>query len=789
MDSGKLQDQGSTAEGKLLTIGDLLRFLQRRRWTILGCLLGFFVLAIAYCAVATRRYASESIIEIKRPDDTLGLNTLVSGSSQMNGEENPLQENVTLATKVAELQSESLALRVVEELNMEQTSDYKPRLTLGSLNPVGWLAGFLSPAAKGDPPGTAFLDSPSRRMLAFKIFESHLKVEVVAGTRLISITYQSPSPELAAQVVNTLTNDLSQYGFETKYKATQRMSSWLADQIDSVRQHAEDMQQQEAALRRDTETYNMGGTNAAGQTLVYSPLLDHLQRTTDTLSQAEANRIVRGAVAQIVKTRNPVLISGLAGSGLGGSGNTSSAESLNLIRDLQNRDAQQQLLISQDEQRLGSANPKLIQERAQLTSIQEAVKAEEDRLAARASNDYEVAAQEEQGARNERDAIMKRADVVNDKVLQYEIVHQEASDARLLYTDLNRRLSEAGVLAGLQSNDMTVVSAGFAQDKPASPRIILILGGAILFGGIIGLMIAGIQDVRDDKVNSVETVESELGIPVYSVMPDFNAPDSLYGYGKYFYGRYGFRKKKDSSAPEAEEGAPHAIHVVSRPDSQYSEAQRVLRTAIMLSRTGTPAKTILITSSTPGEGKSTTSTNLGATFARTGLRTLLVEADLRKPVLARRLGLAPSTDGLSRIITGHLDQDWVVEVPGVPNMWAIPAGQRPPDPYELISSDVMRDLVKRWGERFDLVILDGPPVLPVIDSVMLSEHVDLVLVITRFNRTSIRSLRTTHRLLSRQVRASIGAILNAVAQGSEGYYDYYGYRQNPYKYADNEEGS
>jgi capsular exopolysaccharide synthesis family protein len=209
-----------------------------------------------------------------------------------------------------------------------------------------------------------------------------------------------------------------------------------------------------------------------------------------------------------------------------------------------------------------------------------------------------------------------------------------------------------------------------------------------------------------------------------------------------------------------------------------------LRTAILLSRSDTPAKTILITSSTPAEGKSTTSANLAATFARAGARTLLVEIDLRKPVMTRRIGLTPSIDGLSRILSGQLDPNWTMEVPGVPNLRCIPAGQRPPDPHELISSQIMRNLVHMWREQYDVVIMDGPPVLPVIDSVLLSEQADLVLVVTRFGRTSINSLRTTHRLLSRQVRANIGAILNAVSAGSEGYYQYYGYRYSAYKYED-----
>lgn len=781
-------ETGKSSEGRLLTLGDLLKFIYRRRTTIILVAVAFLLLGIVYCLVLTRRYESTNTIEIKRPDDSLGLNKLVPGSSDSSGggEVNPLEENVTLATKVQELQSDVLELRVIDELGLENTEDFKPHL---DLNPVSHILALFDTKAKEDAPGTAFMDSPIRRLKALKVFNKHLKVEVVPGTRLISIAYRSPDPDLAAKIVNTLVNDLAQYTFQTKYKATQQTSSWLGDQIEAVRLQAEDMQQQESQLRRETETYNMGGTNAAGQTMVYSPLLDHLQQLTLALTQAETSRILRGAVNQIVQTKDPKLLSGLAGSGLLGQGNAQSQASLALIQQFQTNEANLQGQVRQDELRFGDAYPKLIEERAQLDSVRKSLKEETDRLVQRAGNDYAIATTEEARTRAEHDALIARANVVNDKALQYEVVHQEAQDARQLYTDLDRRLREAGVLAGLRSADMTVVSPGFASPKPASPRVILILPASLFAGLLLGVMLAGIQDVRDDKVNHVDMVETELGIPVYAVTPDFNIVGSIYGYGKGIYQRYGTRRKstKDEKTAIPDPSKEHTITVIAEPDSQYAEAIRVLRTAILLSKTGSTPKTILITSSTPAEGKSTTAINLAATYARTGARTLLVEIDLRRSVMAKRIGLPPSQDGLSRILTGSISSDWVIPVPGVPNLSCIPAGLRPPDPHELISSDAMRALTQQWRNQYDVVILDGPPVLPVIDSVLISEQVDLVLVVTRFGRTSINSLRTTHRLLTRQVHANIGAVLNAVSSGTEGYYEYYGYRNNTYKYEGGEE--
>ncbi|MGD0734822.1 MAG: polysaccharide biosynthesis tyrosine autokinase [Terracidiphilus sp.] len=788
MEPGQTSESGKAGEGRLLTLGDLFKFLFRRRLTIIWVVAGFFLLGALYCFISTPRYKAVTEIEIKRPDDSLGLNSLVQGSSQGAGDEeaNPLGEQVTLATKVSELESESLELRVIDELGLETTEDFKPHI---DLNPIDYFVAVFEPKGKKEAAGAAFMDSPTRRARALRVFNKHLKIELVPGTRLIDVGFSSPDPDLAAKIVNTLVSDLAQYNFQTKYKSTQQTSSWLADQIDAVRQQADDMEQQESQLRRETETYNMGGTNAAGQSMVYSPLLDHLQQSTLSLSEAETSRILRGAVNQIAQTRDPKLISGLAGSGTIGNGNTQSQVSLNLIQQLQVSEATLQTQIGQDELRLGDANPRLVEERAQLAVLKKSLAEETDRLVQRAQNDYTIAAQEEERTRAEHDALIKRANVVNDKALEYEIVHQEALDARTLYTDLNRRLREAGVLAGLRSADMTVVSPGLSPAKPNSPRPLLVLPVAILAGFIFGGMLAGIQDARDDRVNNVDMVETELAIPVYAVTPDFNVEGSVYGYGKGLYARYGARNKPkpvDEKATKDGEDK-HKIIVIAEPDSQYAEAMRVLRTAILLSKTGSTPKSILITSSTPSEGKSTTAINLAATYARTGTRTLLVEVDLRRPVMASRMGLPPSQNGLSRILTGQLPGTWSTAVPSLPNLFCIPAGQRPPDPHELISSLAMKDLIREWMAEYDLVIMDGPPVLPVIDSVLISEQADLVLVITRFGRTSINSLRTTHRLLSRQVHANIGAVLNAVSRGTQGYYEYYGYRNNTYKYEGGEE--
>ena len=762
-----------------LTLSDLLRFFVRRRFTISAVSVSFLLFGLLYCAVAPRRYRSTALVEIRRPEDALGLDHLMQRSSAADQTPNPLEETITLGTKEAELESESLALEVVQDLQMEKTSDFGRAF---SPNPLPFLVHAFAPERKQDVPGTSLLQSRARRANAFQAFESHLKVEVMPGTRTIAISYQSPDPDLAASVVNALIADLARYNDDTRSKAVQQLSSWLGEQLESVRQEADSMQQQEAQLRRATETYTVGGTNAAGQNLVYSPLLDHLQQATQALSSAESNLITRGAIEKIVETRDPTLISGLAGSSLASNGNPQSLNSLDLIQQLQQKAAVQQMTIHQDEQHYGSANPKLLQDKSQLSALQEAIGEETSRMAKRSENDYAVAIREEKAARETRETLMRHANAVNDITLKYEMVHQGAADTRHLYTDLSNRVREASVLAGLQSNDMTVVSPAFAPDMPSSPRVALILFVALIVGCTLGVLLAGVQDLRDDSVKSVEIVESELGVPAYSSIPAFSPMDDGSAYGGLLHQFFPLRRRSPHTGERDTAELSTSIHVVAHPDSSYAEALRTLRTAIRLSAWSENAKTILITSGRSAEGKSTLSANLAATFARTGVKTLLVDVDLRASSQSHRPGLAGSTDGLSNLLTGQLSRDWAKPVHGVDNLHFIPAGSEPPDPYRLINSQSMKDLLLFWRDVYGVIILDGPPLLSVIDSVQLSPQVDLVLVVARYGQTSVNSLHSMHRLLTRQVRASIGAVLNAVPPGAEESSEHLEHRSSAFRY-------
>jgi capsular exopolysaccharide synthesis family protein len=456
-----------------------------------------------------------------------------------------------------------------------------------------------------------------------------------------------------------------------------------------------------------------------------------------------------------------------------GAGNPQSTTSLDLINSLQAQIAQQQASVKSDEVVFGDSYPKLIQDKAQLRSLQNALRSEIDRLAARAANDAVLAKEQEDRTRSEHEKLLRQANRVNDKYLQYQIVQQEAQDARQFYTDLNQRLREVSVTVGMLATDTTLFAPALAQYKPHYPRIPIVLVASILGGAFMGTLLAIILELCADKISSARMLESTIGISVFGLTPDYTIERTAKRWA---------RTTLSGDESQSVTAAGSAIEILRHPGSLYAESMRSLRASLLLSHSGEPPKVFLITSSHADEGKSITALNLAATYARAGARTLLVEANANNPSLSRRLGLDSSTNGLSLMLTGQLGPEWTTTVPGISNLNFIPGGEQSLEPHELVGSDAMSQLLAIWRQSYDIVFIDGPPILTFAESVLLINQVDLTLLVTRYCVTSIRAIQSVFRLVPHHLHAHIGVLLNAVSPESRAYSEYYGYPNFNYIY-------
>src|SRR3984885_15148842 len=737
-------DKLNTIPDKEPTLRDLLRIFHRRKRAIVVTTAVVFFLAVFACVFLTRRYTATSIIQLqKSSSDSLGLDSLMGAAS--GGASDALSVNNALQTQANILQSEALALKVVKDLNLEQNQDFKPHFS-----PIGWAMGLVSPRGPVDPPHASLEDSPARRARVAKAFAKSLKVKVTAGTRLLEVDYTNRDPKVAAAVVNHLVQALIDYTFQTKFIATNQISQWLESQLGDLRKQSEQLQSKVVALQQGSGIFGVGGTDLQGKPVVYSPILDRLQESTAQLSQAQMNRVLKASVAQVVKTGNAEMISQLSGTSIGSSSSPGVTNSLVLIQNLRLQEATLQSQIDQDASQFGAAYPKLIQERASLKGVQQSLEDEIRRTAERSENDFKVASKAEEGARASYESDRVAAEKLNDKSIEYAILSKEANQSQEIYQDLLKRLKEAGILEGLHSSNVTVVDPASAPARPSKPQVPLYLALGAGLGIFLGCFVALLVEAVDNKIQGADEVEA-LQMPLLGISPQI----------------------------EASKTGSHALMLDSRhADSAFGESVRRLRSGLLISRSGTPPQVLLMSSPSPGEGKSTLSLNLAISLSQYEKKVLLVEADMRRPVLCRRLGLQ-QTDGLSVLLSDREAPTAILPAANNPNLYLLPAGPTPPYPAELLGSPRMHTLMDEWRAEFDFIVVDSPPVLPVTDAQLLEEMADATVLLARVGFTTRAALERAYKLLlmhrKDQARPAIGVLLNFVARRSSAYYGYYGY--------------
>jgi capsular exopolysaccharide synthesis family protein len=214
-------------------------------------------------------------------------------------------------------------------------------------------------------------------------------------------------------------------------------------------------------------------------------------------------------------------------------------------------------------------------------------------------------------------------------------------------------------------------------------------------------------------------------------------------------------------------------------DSAFGESVRRLRSGLLISRSGAPPQVLLVSSASPGEGKSTLSLNLAASLSQYGKKVLLVEADMRRPVLSKTVDLEGAEGGLSVMLSNHKAPSSIVPAPDNPDLYILPAGPPPPYPAELLGSPRMHALMDEWRAEFDFIVVDSPPVLPVTDAQLLEELADATVLLARVGFTTRAALERAYKLLLMHRKdpatPAIGVVLNFVGRRSSAYYGYYGY--------------
>lgn len=350
------------------------------------------------------------------------------------------------------------------------------------------------------------------------------------------------------------------------------------------------------------------------------------------------------------------------------------------------------------------------------------------------------------------DALKADAKAKDPEAVKYEILKSAYMADQALYNGLLALVSAGGIEAGLKAQEVNRLSVADIPVHPSRPRVALNTAAGFGIGLLLSLLIVGITIAVSDTVETVEQVEESLSLPVLAAVPVY--------------------KLEQVDVP----GLMVPMATLSAPRSAGAEAYRILRTAINLMPSTENCRVIGITSCGPGEGKSTTILNLALSFAQQNKKVLLIDADLRKPVLSQRIKLAhPSAPGLTRYLStpGLRPEECIQLADAMSGLSVMPVQEIPPFPSELLGQGRLDELMVWARKNFDVVLFDTPPLLLVTDALIVAPSLDIILVIARVGHAQRRALRRVREELRRFAGKQIAVVVNAVPQ-SQTYYGGYG---------------
>ncbi|RZA16642.1 MAG: polysaccharide biosynthesis tyrosine autokinase, partial [Lysobacteraceae bacterium] len=338
---------------------------------------------------------------------------------------------------------------------------------------------------------------------------------------------------------------------------------------------------------------------------------------------------------------------------------------------------------------------------------------------------------------------------VDGRSIQYNILKREVDTNRQLYDGLLQRYKEVGVAGDVRSNNISIIDRAEVPRGRFKPNLLLNLAIGLLLGAMLGVLAAFLLEFLDDTIKTPDDVEQKLRLPVLGIIPKLGPKDNI-------------------------------NEIAADPRSSFSEAYRSVRTALQFATDHGVPRTLLITSSGPGEGKSTTALALARNFTQLGKRVLLIEADLRNPSMQRTLGLGKQAVGLSNVLSGACSLSEAIVELGEEGLFVIPAGPLPPNPAELLSGTKLISTLTVAAERYDQVIIDGPPVIGLADAPILANAADGTLLIIHSARTKISAAQAALKRLTVARARIVGALLSKYDARAAGYGYGYGYHYESY---------
>lgn len=712
----------------------LISFLRqiRRRKSIIGgtvALICSFVLLVLF--QLTPLYTAKTYLMIdSRQSQVVDIEQVLSG---LAGDSESIRSEVKVIT------SRGLATKVIAKLGLmndpEFNSALKPRPgNIAFLNPFSYLPDEWKAALFGEnTDDSEAARRESTRIRTINAFLSRLKVEPEGRSRIIEVAFSSESADKAAQIANAVSELYLVEQLEVKFDATRRATEWLNTRVEDLRAKVEASEQAVEVFRKQSGLVQGKGTSLASQQI--SELNTQLILSNSKRVEAEAR------LRQVENLLNSV----------GGAESAAEVLSSTLIQRLREQEAEVQRKKAELDTEYGPRHPRMVNVNAEIDDLQNKIRQEVAKIVTGLRNEVGVSRAREDSLASGLERLKVEVSALNSSEVRLRALEREANANRSLFESFLGRLKETTSQTDVQQADARIISPADTPQSPAFPKKRIIMLVVFIGALVIGVALAALIEHLDHGFRSADELEKIAGVSALGLIPAVNAKTI----GKL-------------TLPD---------YIVQKPRSTFAESLRTVHTGILLSNVDNPPKVILVTSSVPGEGKSTISMSLARVLARTGKSVALVDADLRRPTIADSMGLKQKP-GLVDVLSGQVTLEDALQADKVVGLDILTAGSHGPSPIDLLGSDLMKRLLQRLTAEHDVVIIDSAPVLAVSDSRVLARMADTTLFVVRWAHTrretalsGLKQMAGTHSNLAGVVLTQVNVRKHAqYGYGDSGYY-------------------
>lgn len=616
-----------------------------------------------------------------------------------------------LQTSRKVLTSDTLARRAAARLKLPEHPEF---FTTGS--------GTAQPAHKRT------LDEAAEALLA------HYSADVVAETRVLLVTARHTSPEWTKKIADAVADEFVLDAETSRETSTQVTSQQLADELDRLRKG---VQEAELALYEYKAQHDMLSVSLEDRA---NQVARQIDKYTDALTETRLRKVQRQS--QLGELKKLKELDALHVPVLPG-------EMPPLLGDLRRTYAEEARRLAELRSRYQDSHPQVQQQTVKAEQILRELQREVEVALSAATHRYNETVSDEQKVMAEVQSLKQEGLRISRLEIEYNKLKRDADSVQKQYSTVLNRTKETGMVGRMRQRHITVLDYARLPRLAVSPRprVTLLLTGIVAL--LLGVGLAFALDALDRTLKSQEDIETHLGLPLLGMVPRFQPSGKRH---------------------------PPDLYVAYHPRSTVAEACRTVRTNLLFAGAERELRTILLTSSMAREGKTLCCVSIGTVLAKAGARTLIIDGDLRRPRIARAFGMTADvgTLGLTSVLVGDAKIEEAIRRSPVEGLDVLPAGPTPPNPAELLNGQHFRSLLAELGQRYDRILIDSPPAVPVTDPAILSTLVDGVVIVVRHAQTHRDAARRAAQHILDVGGNIVGVVLNEIDTAAKGYRAYYG---------------